>query len=271
MFTKSLSYEYRLSLKLGINGISYLIVDGLGKALIYKKYEMAEKEDILKAVKSFFTGDDKLLHNYKIIKIAVDSQSFTLVPQRLFKEEDSHLYLQKTSPQNQELSYYSNDAILSNEAHLVYASNEEFIHLLKNYFPSGKIYHTTTALIYGWQKQAQEKEGKKIYIHIEAHYFTIALFEETHLIFINRFYFQTSGDFIYFTLMILDRFELQAETIPVIISGSIEKKSEIYKKLYRYIRNVSFIPNLGYYDFPNSFAALQHYYNFDLYSLKLCE
>ncbi len=272
LFNKSLSHEYRLSLKIGVNGISYLIVDGMEKAVIFKQYILAKDESITNAVKTFFTGDSKMLLNYKSIKISLDSDYFTLIPERLFKEKDRELYLDKTARKKNNLDFVSDDYIPFNKSKLVYSWNKELINVLKNYFPSSRIFHLLNPLLRGWKKQSEIKEGKKIFLHVETGYFTISFFQEAELIFINRFHYKTASDFLYYVLLIFDQFELKPETSPVIISGELVENSEIYKKLFRYIRHLQFIPNIGYYDFNNAaFSNLTHYHHFDLYSLKLCE
>ncbi len=243
----------------------------MGKALSFKKYTLAENESVVKAFKSLFTTDNKLLLNYKSIKIGIDSHQFTLIPNRLFKEKDCALYLEKTTTKNTDNTYFSHDKIRFNESQLVYSWNPELVNLLKNYFPSGRMFHSISSLILGWKKQSDIKEGKKFYIFVEMNFFTLAFFEEKELVFINRFKYKTAADFLYYVLMVFDQFEMKPENTPIIISGELVEASDIYKKLYRYIRHIQFIPNLGYYDFDKTFSTLTHYHHFDLYSLKLCE
>ncbi len=269
-FKKSLSHEYRLSLKLGVNGISYLIVDGMGKALSFKQYLISDGEKLSQSFKSFFTSENRLLLNYKSILIALDSNRFTLIPNRLFKEKDRTLYLNTSGNSEYKKEFVGQNKIAFNQSHIIFGWDDELIGLLKNYFPSGRLYHSVTAMLHGWKKQSEIKEGKKVYIHVENTYFTIAFFEESELIFINRFHFKTAADFLYYVLMVFDQFELKPESTPVILSGELVENSEIYKKLYRYIRHIGFIPNIGYYEFGEAFSNLTHYHHFDLYSLKLC-
>lgn len=268
-FTKSLTHEYRLCLILGINGISYMIVDGGDKVVTFKRFSI-KPDNKITDMKTIFSSDEKLLHNYKSTKIGIDAHAFTLVPDRLFDADDKELYLEKTSRINQK-EWINNDYILFNHSQLVYAWESELIAVLKNYFPSSQMFHNVTSLMNGWRKQAEVKEGKKIYIHVFKDHFTIAFFDERDLIFVNRFSFQTSGDFLYYTLMTYDRFDLKPESIPTILSGLVVEESEIYKKLFSYIRHLQFMPIIPYYEFSEEFQQLPHHHYFDLYSLKLCE
>lgn len=268
-FSKSLTHEYRLYLILGINGISYMIVDEVNRVLTFKRFSI-KKENKVTDMKTIFSSDEKLLHNYKSTKIGIDAHVFTLIPNRLFNSDDKALYLDKTSrlTPNQ---WINNDDLLFNQSKLIYSWDAEMVAVLKNYFPSGQMFHEVTALANGWRKQAELKEGQKIYIHVYKSHFTIAFFDGTNLVFINRFSFQTSGDFLYYTLMTYDRFDLKPESIPCIISGLVLEDSEVYKKLFSYIRHLQFMPPSPYHEFSEEFQQLPHHHYFDLYSLKLCE
>lgn len=241
----------------------------MDKLVAFKRFSI-NPENKTTELKTIFSGDEKLLHNYKSIKIAIESHAFTLIPNRLFNLADRETYLNKSSRIAKE-HFIKDDQITFNQSRLIYAWNSEVISVLKNYFPSGQMFHSVTSLLNGWRKQSEVKEGKKIYIDIESNFFTIAFFDEAQLIFINRFNYQTAGDFLYYTLMTYDRFELKPENTPCIISGHVMEKSEIYKKLYTYIRNLQFLPPIPYYDFSDGFNIESNHYYFNLYSLKLCE
>jgi hypothetical protein len=204
------------------------------------------------------------------VKIAVEGGRFTLVPATLFEEEDRLLYLDKTA-RNEPLGYsLGHDVLDFNDARLVYARGKELSAVLCNYFPSGEMFDKTTALLQGWRQQSKEMEGDKVFVQVEGRQFIIAYFKGAELIFANRFPIVTSGDFLYYVLMTYDRFELKPENTPAILSGDIMEESEMYKKLYRYIRHIQFIPSQGFFDFPEAFQSMANYQHFDLFSLKLC-
>ncbi len=246
-----------------------MIADAVGRVVVFKSFSLNPK-DFNNEIKTIFSGDEKLLLNYKSCKIIYDSPFFTLIPNRLFNESDKELYLDKTTRTLQN-DVLLNDTISFNRSQLVYAWDNDVLSVLKNYFPSSQMFHTTTSLLHGWHKQAEVNEGKKVYLDVDSQHFTISFFDEKELVFVNRFKYITGGDFLYYTLMTYDRFELKPETDPCIISGNIMLDSEIYKKLYSYIRHIQFMPNLPYYDFPMDFKELKQHRYFDLYSLKLCE
>ena len=59
--------------------------------------------------------------------------------------------------------------------------------------------------------------------------------------FYNIFEYQTKEDFIYYILFTLEQLDLSTETTNISIIGAINEQSELYKILYTYIRNISFL------------------------------
>lgn len=268
-FKKSLSSEYRLSLKVGINGISYVIEDNMGKIMAIRRFSSSDTPP-LKLLKTIFTGDDCLSLKFRQSKIMLDSHLFTLIPERLFQENDRKLYLSNTAQTSNNHSF-GDDKINFNLSRLVYAYDMSLISVLKNYFPSARMFHKTTALLLGWHKQAEIKKGEKVFVDVEENVFTISFYNENSLVFINRFEYQTAEDFLYYVLLIYDRFELRPSQTPTILSGFIAKNSDIYRQLYKYIRHLLFISHSPYYEIEKTFEKVEHHYYFDIYSLKLCE
>ncbi|MGB1217123.1 MAG: DUF3822 family protein, partial [Saprospiraceae bacterium] len=130
-FKRANSTEYRLSLKVGINGISFMISDLRNHILAFRLYSIEQNEKITDAIKSFFTIDDRLVRNYKEVKIGIQNNTFTLIPNRLYRGENNAIYLATTIPDPDSLFYAAND-IPFLEAKLVFACEDELIKLLRN-------------------------------------------------------------------------------------------------------------------------------------------
>lgn len=56
--------------------------------------------------------------------------------------------------------------------------------------------------------------------------------------FYNSFQYKNKEDLLYYILLVYKMLELDTNSYPLILSGMIEKESEIYHLLYQYIRNV---------------------------------
>ena len=84
---------------------------------------------------------------------------------------------------------------------------------------------------------------------------------------VQTFSFQTPLDVVYVLLKISAEMDLNQEETPVILSGFIEKKSDIYKELYNYFIDLRFL-TLPAHSLPEN----QHPSHFfaSLYNLATC-
>ena len=92
-----------------------------------------------------------------------------------------------------------------------------------------------------WQKN---KTGAGIFLNIKQRQVHIVVFEGADFVFSNIFAFESANDFVYYILLVYDQFKLKPEIDPVYISGQVVKESEIYKLLYRYVRNIHMLQPL---------------------------
>ena len=68
-------------------------------------------------------------------------------------------------------------------------------------------------------------------------------------------------------LLVYNQFKLNPEVIPLHISGQLVKESAIYKSLYRYVRNISFLKISDTYQLNAKLSENPTYFFFDVLSL----
>ena len=68
-----------------------------------------------------------------------------------------------------------------------------------------------------------------------------ATFSLNHSWAANNFQFQTGNDAAYYLMLVINQFKLNPEVIEVCMSGQIEKDTEVYNTVFRYIRNLTFL------------------------------
>jgi hypothetical protein len=110
-----------------------------------------------------------------------------------------------------------------------------------------------------------------IYVHVEENFLTVVVKGSKGLDLCNSFYFSSTDDFVYFVMFVYHQLNLQPEKQPVILFGEITPDSEIYKKLYKYIRNISFGDKPSSLKFSYHFDELFDHRFFDLYSMHFCD
>lgn len=264
-----MSGQYRLSLKTGAGGIAYLIYDGTGAPAAFRQYALySEQRPDAATLRAIISSDNRLIQSYKEVVIGLDSHCFTLVPGDLFQVADSELYLEKTARPPITPPLLGHDTLAFNDSRLVYACDKQVHGILRDYFPRGKIFDNTTPLLLAWQRHAASEGGDRVFVQVDNGHFTTAYFKGADLAFANRFPLNSGNDFLYHVLMVYDRFKLKPESIPIALSGDIVEDSDMYRKLYRYVRHLRFLPAST--AFPDDFLPLSGHRHINLISLGLC-
>ncbi len=108
--------------------------------------------------------------------------------------------------------------------------------LLNSYF----VQPTLSPSILGFCKNVYEKttsiQQLHLYITPQIAYFYYQLGKQPT--YYNSFHYKNKEDLLYYIMLVYKMLNLQTDSYPLILSGMIEKESEIYHLLYQYIRNV---------------------------------
>ncbi len=269
-FIKKNANLYDLSALIGAGRFSFLVLDKNKNVIVLRSYSFEEKENIKSYFRKTYLQDEILKLNFASVKVAVNNSKHTLVPSNLFDENEKAAYLENMA------ELLPTDKVNSDDLNFigaknVYAINKEIEKLILEAFNNIKIYHGSSALIQGVHLLANTQEGFHMYINVLNKKLNILLFERKNLMFNNSFAFQSVNDFVYYVMLVLDQFKVNPEKAPVYLCGQIMRESEVFKLLYRYIKNVDFLEAPDQLKFRSKYEALNAYKFFDLFSLRLCE
>lgn len=272
-FDVELANDYHLSIEIALGGFSYTLLDtkrnkyiGLETFSFQKSIsdeaQVTELSLLLKQISTF-------QFKFKTISISLFSLKFTLIPAALF---DSHLtrkYLEFNT------SLLDSDVVLADsiknfETHCVYAVHKNLVVLMQAHFPQAKFLHTLSSLLDVLSSSFKNVSGKNIVIHLQQGHFELLVLEEKKLIFANLFSYQTSEDFLYYTLFVCEQLKLNPENIDLLLLGEVEKKSAIYSILTKYVRNVRFGNRPEQFDYTYLFDQQPTHFYFNLFSQALC-
>ena len=132
------------------------------------------------------------------------------------------------------------DWIESIQAFNSYFIPEELERCFNKHFKNILWKHNSSILIESLIHQFKLQPGERIYISIQKKSFDVTILESKHLKFFNSFSYRATEDLIYYLLFTFEQLQLNPNETPLIIFGEIEEDSEVYKLLYKYIRNISF-------------------------------
>lgn len=178
------------------------------------------------------------------IRIGVNSPSFTIVPQPLFRKEYAGSYL----------ALMRGSALPAYEFAQAYAHDDEgFLsvfnlgHPLADYF--SEVYplqpltfvHQTDALIRATAHLfRQSLTPDQVWLYFEDEFVTIVHRQQQQLQYCNRFGYKNVQDLAYYVLYILDEQRLQPDLLNVALYGEITPFSEAYTELSRFLPHLSF-------------------------------
>ncbi|MFN0175980.1 MAG: DUF3822 family protein [Saprospiraceae bacterium] len=265
LLTPQLAASSALRMVVGLQGVS-LLVKSYSRILALKSWQISGTEQGFQSVESELRGifgSEQLLgmpFNSKIC--ALSSPVSTLVPRRLFDEENLEQYF-KLLLRTGEDRTYSFEKLEEFDCYLVWAAESGLANLCRQYFSSENMLHLAAPLLRAFQSLAPE-EGYAVFANLRGQKLQIAVFERRNLVFYNAYDFAKPADLLYFILLAYKQFELSPLEIPLTLSGTLLEDSEIFRLLLRYVRPMRFPPLPDGINMPEEAKKLPTHYWFDL-------
>ena len=234
----------RLSVQVSLTGLSFL-VKGLDteELLFFTEKNVgssATPEELLLEIDSIIAKNDILQLKFDEVIILYSNNVYTTVPSSLFDENKASEYL-KFNSKILSNDFIAFDQIESNNMVVVYIPYVNINNYFFERYGSFQYYHAVSVFLKGVLHSDKHSLGPKMYLNLQEEQLDVIILEGGKLALCNSFLFKTSEDFIYYVLFCLEQLKLNPDTIPVILSGSIEKEDSNYEILYTYIRNISFV------------------------------
>ena len=271
-FSQKATQSYELHVLVGSDSVYYVVNDAQLNVLALKSFHFDQRPDttIAAGLRTAFFDDPLLKEPYRSTKIVFTTPHFTLIPTKFYDENQHAAYFENLT----ELIGFDQivvDPIKNIDVQNIYLVDTQLVAAAKTILPTAQHHHIFTSLILGFQKIAEHRGGHQVFANIRDGFLQILFFDGRDLIFANSFAFRTPQDVIYFLLNTYEQFKLNADAIPLSISGSLTEHSDIFKYIYRYIRYVNFVPPPPYFRFGQQFTGIPAHFYFDLFSIKLCE
>ena len=266
--------SHELSILIGMDSFAYMVTDADHLILTLKdlSYDsvIQKPTDLEKQIKTILAEEQFLGRAPKKVKIGFLNAKSTLVPDRLFNDQEQKTYLTQVTDL-EEHEAVKTDQLDQIAAKNVYALDRQLLNLTTKQFPDASVYHISTALLNSFRNLAAANEkATQLYLHIRSTEVFTFLFEGKELKFANSFPYQSTRDFIYYILMIYDQFKLETDAHPIYLSGQLLKNSEVYRLLFRYINKVHFVEPPSIFKYGSNWGTYPKYFYFDLFSLAHC-
>lgn len=261
----ALTVNGQLKLIAGADSLSLLALGNTGEVLALQSWQLTGKKPGNQWFESELPGliaELEILHMpFAERSCALSSEFVTLVPNRLFFQEELPKYFQLLRPGAENVQW-GFEELPGFGCQVVWGAESHFSMLFQGFQPR----HLAGALIQAYKKLASEKE-KSVFLNIRGNHAQLVVFDDGNLLFFNTFEFFKPSDLLYYVLLVYDQFKLNPETQTLHVSGAMTTDSELYKVLFRYIREIRFLkPDLPA-EWPVPGDALPVHYWFDLLSI----
>lgn len=234
----------RLSVQISLTGQSFLISCTKTNKIEWKAserwlYALSGPEELLDRTIRVLENSSIDLSQITEVKLFYHTSLYTLVPTKIWSDENPTLYLKytlKTLPHD----FIAHEPILKGETNLIYIP---FVNLNNYFFEKFGSFHYYHALG-PWIDYCAEVIGEQtaVFANFTSRQLDLLVFKDGKLHLSNSFEYHTPEDVVYYTLFIYEQLGLNPNESPMYLSGNIAKSTSVYSALYTYIRHIDFIP-----------------------------
>jgi hypothetical protein len=259
------THTYDLSIFVGVHSLFYSITDGQSRLLALRQYQLDAPFSPASAWAELVGQDAWVNMRFRQVRISYASDYMLSLPEALFSEKESLLYLQSSFANFDAMGHKIGHAVLPNAAVLVYSLPFAWLQTLSEHFEEAEHGHS----IANWLKYILVGSAKEkvVYAHVQHHNLYLAVVAAGELLFFNTFEFLAASDFLYYTLLVYQNLELAPQTEPLYLSGELLEESEIYTLLYKYVRHIHFLGVPSKLQISEAFGALAGHLHLDLHLL----
>lgn len=268
-FDKKKTTDYKLSVLLRTDSLSYCVNDKSGTVLSVVKMDLPEAdegESYADRLEKVILRDVILQQSFGEVVVAVATGRSTLIPERLYNSEEKSVYLEKMLPLTDELRVCE-EVIADFAVRNIYAFPDNVLRVLQTYFSGGHIYHIATVILSSTDFRQLNEDPQKLLVNVHQEALQILFFDEGNLVFSNSFPYSSSKDFIYYVMLVFDRFNLKPEDVPVYLSGEVLEDSEIYHLIYRYVKHLRIVNAPSSVKLSERWKDRPQHWFFDLFCL----
>ena len=249
-------YETHLSIQLSLNGFSFCVIDktyDLVQKLVHHAFEdiAAGPEDLLARIQSIFEKETLLQQKYGSVNVSHVNELSSLVPKPFFDESKLKDYIRYSS-KTFDNDYIVWDEIENHDLINVYIPFVNVNNFLLERFGSFEYKHFSTVLITNLLSTYRYSEHPHIFIHVDRNRMYVVAISNNKLQLYNSFSFKTREDFLYYLLFAAEQLDMDPENFELVLSGDIDKNSELYDIAYTYVRKIGLIENRFKYEFDTS-------------------
>lgn len=268
-FSEHKTADYALFLQLSKKGFSYTLLNVDQKTFIalesYLFHDVYTDAALVEPLRNLLATLPLLKKKFHSFQVTFINNRATLIPNAVFKTEELASY-HRFNFINQEEDLFFNDALINLSAHNVYSAPDYIVNEFKH-FQKVSFKHFSTSLIESSLLHAKTTHTLSLIdVHVLPESFQIIIIKNQQLALYNFFEYQTSEDFIYYLLFVLDQLNIDNEEASIRLLGEVEKNSAIYLMINKYIKTITFAKSSESLRFSYVFNELPQHTHYSLFN-----
>lgn len=242
----TLDSYHKLSIQVGLNGLSFCIFDTIGKNIPISQHLDFGKElspyEMQKELKELLIANSIRDYQFSEVVVIHRNNLFSLVPKALFDRDELPNYLKFNAKilANDHIVYDEIDNYDLVNVYVPFVNINNFIYDL---FGEFEFKHSGTVLVEALLNTQSNGKEPICYVHVAEQQMDITVLAQKKLQFYNSFPYATKEDFLYYLLFTLEQLKFDTSSVKLRLFGAITERDELYAICCEYIQHLSiFIP-----------------------------
>jgi len=271
--------NYGLFIQFNESGLAYCVLDYRRNKFMgvqqIKRTEFQQRQGGIKDsfhdfLKSVVTAMPWLKNPYKLVKIAYESKKHTLIPAPLYDANELENYLNFNYKSDPEEKAFSDHLVLM-DTYNVFSIPTLILDEIKGIYPHTRIYHLSTILMESVLINFKNRiNTNRVFLHLREKHFDLMLFDGRQMSYFNSFSYLNPEDITYYLIFVLEQLNINPENIPVVLLGKVDRSSNLFELLQRYIKHVEFGRRNDSFKFSYVFNQVQAQSFYPLLNFTLC-
>ncbi|GAB2772011.1 DUF3822 family protein [Salinimicrobium soli] len=241
----------KLSIQVSLNGLSFCaLVPEEKRIIFFKEIHFPKKLNpiqVLEQIENVYEQEKFLQEETPEVIVLFSNELFSLVPQKLFSEEQASDYL-KFNTRILETDYVAQDQLETAEMVNVYIPYTNINNFFFEKYGEFEYRHCISVLTEAFLEMSDPEDREvKVYLNCYTGGYDLIIIKAGKLLLANSFQSRTKEDFIYYLLFTAEQLDLDPTTFRLFLLGKITRDSDYYQIAYTYVKEVEFLdPVFGY-------------------------
>jgi hypothetical protein len=269
----NLTQLYHLSIQSDLNGLSFCILDPVrNKYIVLEHYNFKPHllfDDYLNELENYVNNHTILNQSFKKVKLIWLSRKNALIPDQFFNKNKLKTIIELTHSLDDLDEIHYKPLKYNDIVSTFIVPNLIAAFFIKKY-PLITFYNQQIPFI-NHIIQKHHSEQTKGFVNIQPDFFEFVIIKNGQIQFCNNFKYTTAAEMAYFILYALEQNKLDKQNTEIIINGMIQKNSEQYQTLKKFIKTIKFDSRPEYFTYSYTFNKIPQHIFTNLFNVIHCE